>query len=192
MKMTFPAAARLPSCDGDGRAIHIHLSLPNLVEPGPSQSVIRWCDLAWYGVLKFVGSVSGRVRSHISRVGGWAAALDGLDNLEDGVLGGRYVFGEADLAGSPTVGRLPLEAQRLRATDGHDIPLHDVHILVQAVARRTVLAGIVGAVWLERIGVGRRVAVWDWLLDPDVSVSERDKDEQGPGGQYRAGVTHVL
>lgn len=192
MEMTFPAPARLPGRDGDGRAVHVHFSLPNFVEPGPSQSVVRRCNLVWYRVLEFVGSVSSRVGSHIARVGGWAAALDGLDDLEDGVLGGRYVLCQADLAGSPTMGCLPLEAQRLRATDGHDIPLHHVPVLVEAAARKTVLAGIVGAVFQQRIGVGRWVAVRDWLLDPDMSESRGKKNEQGPGGQIFSGMTHVV
>ena len=169
MKMTFPAPARLPGRDGDGCAVHVHLSKSIFVEPGPGQSVIRRCDLVRYGVIEFVGSVSEWVGSHIAWVRRWATAFDGLDDLEDGVLGGRYVLCEADLTGSPTVGCLALEAQRLRATDGHDIPLHHVPVGVEAAARKAVLAGIVGAVSQERIGVGRGAAVWDWLLNPDMS-----------------------
>lgn len=171
MKMTFPPPARLSSGDRNRGAVHVHLPIPVLIEPGPCKGVICRGDLIWYGVLEFVGSVSGWIRAHVARVGGWAAALDGLDNLEDGVLGGRQVLCQADLAGSAPVGCLPLEAQRLGATDGHDIPLHDVPILVEAAGRLTIFAGVVGAVLLERVCVGWWVAVWDWLLDPDMGLS---------------------
>ena len=192
MEMTFPAPARLPGRDGDGRAIHVHLSLPNLVEPGPSQSVIRRRDLVRDSVLEFVSSVSGRVGSHIARIGGWATAFNGLDDLEDRILGGRYVLGEADLAGSATVGCLALEAQRLRATNGHDIPFHDVPVVVETPWRKAVLAGPVGAIFQQRVRVGRWVTVWDWLLDPDMGEGRGKKNEQGAGGHHCPGVTHVV
>ena len=83
--------------------------------------------------------------------------MDGLDDFEDGVFGWWGIAGEGDLTGASAVGGLALEADGLRAVDGHDVPLCDV---VDSIA---LFAGPVGARRFERIGVEGCSAVRDGL-----------------------------
>ena len=56
---------------------------------------------------------------------GWTAALDGFDDLENGIFGWWIVGREGDLACASAVGCLALEAKGLRLADGHDVPFGD-------------------------------------------------------------------
>ena len=33
--------------DRDGSAVHVHFSVPNLVEPSPCERVVAWCYIFW-------------------------------------------------------------------------------------------------------------------------------------------------
>lgn len=87
------------SWHGDRSAVHIHLPITNLVEPGPGQRVVL---AGWDGVRdgegEFVGAEAERVGTHVAGVGGWTAPLDGLDDFEDRVFGGWSVGRQRDLA----------------------------------------------------------------------------------------------
>ena len=60
----------------DGRAVHIHLPLADLVEPGEGESIIPGCDLRRDAVLELVGAVAEGVFADVARVLGGTAALD--------------------------------------------------------------------------------------------------------------------
>jgi len=83
----------------DRGAVHIHLSITNLVEPGPGQRVVlAGRDGVGDGEGEFVGAEAERVGTHVAGVGGWTAALYGLDHFEDRVFGGWSVRGQRHLA----------------------------------------------------------------------------------------------
>lgn len=80
------AGAAAATADLDGSAVHVHLAVTGLVEPGPGEEGIA------------AGGVSGD--GEVVAVGEWAASHHGLDDLE----GGASVEGEGDLARSTVVG----------------------------------------------------------------------------------------
>lgn len=64
-----------------------------------------------------------RIGADVPRVGGRTASFDGLDDLEDRILGRRRVRGKRDLAGTSAMRSLSLEVDGLRLTNRHDVHL---------------------------------------------------------------------
>lgn len=106
----------------DGRAVHVHLAIADLVEPRPGERVIL---PRGHGVGdregELVGAEAEGVGAYVAGVGGGAAAFDGFNDFEDGVFGRGRVGCEGDLAGAAAVGGLALEADGLGLVDGHDV-----------------------------------------------------------------------
>lgn len=127
----------------DGSAVHVHLAVADLVEPGPSH-----CQLTLRKRLRN-GEVVGTERATLCvevalRVRGRAATNDRVDDLPLGVLGGLQVLSDGDLARSATVGSSLVGRERDSdvRTDG---PLvHSCNLVADT------LAGEVGARGLER------------------------------------------
>ena len=158
--------------------------MADFVEPGPGEGVVCRGDGGGDGKGEGVGSVAERIGAHVARVRGGAAALDGLEDFEDGVFGRWGVAGEGDLTGASAVGGLALEADGLGAVDGHDVPLGD---FVGSVA---LFAGPVGAGGFERVGVEGCGAVRDGLDQFDVGVGEAH--EEGPRGRRTVVEMHFV
>jgi len=80
--------------DGDGRAVHVHLAVTDLVEPGPGENGIASWDVGdgegvcgWAVSGCVVASVTGDTLD-------WAASFDGVDDFEDAVFGWGFVVGD--------------------------------------------------------------------------------------------------
>ena len=152
-------------CHRDWRAVHVHLPLPDLVEPCPCQRVVPCRNNIRDRKCEVVSTVAKWISPHIPRVGGRTPALDRLDDFEDRVLRRRSIVRERDLTGASAVGGLALKGDGLLAVDGHDVPLRDI---VDAWA---LLARPVGTGRFERVGVERRGAVGDRLDEFDVCMA---------------------
>lgn len=80
------AATFFAAGDADWSAVHVHLAVTSLVEPGPGEEGIT------------VGDISGDLE--VVLAGEWASTHHGLDGLE----GGATVEAEGDLARATVVG----------------------------------------------------------------------------------------
>lgn len=157
--------------DVDGGAVHVHLTVADRVEPGPSKSGLTGFDALWDGEAESVDTVvavglcvAALPRATVATtwtlvaigevtpgVGG-AATLDGVEHppavgvLELGRVG---LVGDGDLAGSATVdsgvlvGSAGVEDQILLGTDGH--------VDTASTGRSDAVARKIGAGGVERV-----------------------------------------
>ena len=107
--------------DGDGGAVHVHLSIADLVEPRPRERVVTGCDAFGDRKLKLTGSVAVWILGKISSDARWATAFDRVDDLPLAVLARLLVGGEGNLAGASAVDSATCEAQSLIRPDRHDV-----------------------------------------------------------------------
>lgn len=105
--------------DYDGRAVHVHLPVAHVIEPGPGERVVSCSDTIRDGILEGRRIHRGGVFAEVAWGGVGAPTLDRVDHHPFAALGGLEVFGEGDLAGSATVRSAALELQGLLSTDGH-------------------------------------------------------------------------
>lgn len=103
--------------DSDGGAVHVHLSVADLVEPGPGEGVLARGEISGKGNIVGVEAlcVVGVLRE-ISRSVGRAATHDSVDDLPLAVLGRSGVGGDGELARTATVDGGALEGDRLGLT----------------------------------------------------------------------------
>ena len=66
----------------DGRTVHVHLAVSDLVEPSPCEGIFARSDALWDAVIErgWIGGVG--VATDVACAGGGTAALDGVDDLE--------------------------------------------------------------------------------------------------------------
>lgn len=152
-------------------AVHVHLPVPNLIEPSPSQGIICRLHHIRDRKVERIRTLRQRVRTHIPRICRRTTAFDRLDDFEHRFFVWGGIFCQSDLAGAAAVGGLTYEGDGLGSVDGHDVPLCD------GVAVRALFAGPVGAGGLERVGVEGCGAVGDWLLEFDVGGCEVGNEE---------------
>ena len=99
--------------DGDGSAVHVHLSVADLVEPGPGEGVLASGKVFGHGNIVAVQARSVLdVLGEIARGVGRAATHDGVDDLPLAVLG-RSASGDGELARTATVDGRALELDLL-------------------------------------------------------------------------------
>lgn len=137
--------------DLDGCAVHVHLTVADLVEPGPCERVCPRSDALRDGKVvrvrvRSVGIFSKVTRSVFRR----ATAFDRVDDHPFGALRCRVVGGERDLTRTTTMYSLAGEGQFLRGADGH--------VCDGSTRVACGFAGEVGTVGNERAVVG--TAVW--------------------------------
>lgn len=105
--------------DSDRCAVHVHLAIADLVEPGPGEHVLAGGQVLGDVEAVLEGHLQVGVVAQVARsVLGRAAALDGLNDLPDRVDGGLEVSGDGDLAGAAAVDGGALEGQLLGAALG--------------------------------------------------------------------------
>lgn len=119
--------------DGNGSAVHVHLAIADLVEPGPGEQRISSWGIAGDVQVEFLAAAQG------------AATDVGVDNRPCAAL----IVGESSLAGSPVVGCSTLDREVGRAAS---IPGDDGFPFGGAQIRVVSLAGEVGAVSFKRRG----------------------------------------
>ena len=182
------ALAAAGASDSDGGAVHVHLTVADLVEPSPGKSVLAGSQVG--GDLEVVGEGDGSlgvVTDVAGSVTGRAATLNGVDDLPDGVAGGGEVGGDGDLARTTTVDGSALEGEGLGAALG--VAVGDA---VGVVGDR--LAGEVGAVGEERAVVDS--AVGNRVGHEDVSASNGnqsgERESLGEHLEKLLGIRKVL
>ena len=107
--------------DGDGRAVHVHLAVANLVEPGPREHIVASVDAFRNAELECVSTGAGWVFGQVPGGTGGAAALDGVDHHPLGAGRGRFVRGQGDLARAAAMHGRAGKGERLVDADGHDV-----------------------------------------------------------------------
>lgn len=105
--------------DGDGSAVHVHLAVANLVEPGPGEGGLAGWEIVRDLESKLSGAVAVWIGGKVARGVGGAASDDGVDDFERALLGGILVVGDAELAGATTVDGAAEEAQGLGRAERH-------------------------------------------------------------------------
>lgn len=103
------------SSDGDWSAVHVHFSVADFVEPGPSEGCGSSWETCWDG--EGVGvwvCLAGRVTVVSWDVLHWATTFDRVDDLEDAALGWVCVVGDRELARSSSVNSASDEGNGLR------------------------------------------------------------------------------
>jgi hypothetical protein len=158
--------------DRNGSAVHVHLTVSDLVEPAPGEDVVASSKVLRNREVVLVrdlgiGAATGQVSDLVlSR----AATLDGLDDLPDRVLGRVQVGGDRDLARATAVDSGTLEGELLSAALLIDV------LSLTATLNGT-LAREVGAISLQR------AAVWaaqrDRVGHDDVSRGHRGQAHHG-------------
>ena len=135
-----------PAGDGDGRTVHVHLAITDLVEPSPSEHVVARLDA--FGDAKLECGVVVFAAVHVPACVrfGRAAAFDGVDDHPPRARRGWGVRRQGDLAGAATVHGGANKGERLVDADGHDV----VGALGVVGYSGLMLAGEVSAVGNER------------------------------------------
>lgn len=171
--------AALGAVDGDGRAVHVHLAVADVVEPGPGED-----GVAAGGVLGD-GEVPGGLEGAVAQVG--------LDDLP----GGAAVVGQRGLAAAAAVGRRALDGEAVGLAG---LPLGDGSASRGAEVAEEPLAGEVGAALGQRavhavvdLGGVRVVlgAEGGRVAHLHVSGGEGDHTEGGGGRGERESVLHL-
>ena len=143
--------------DGDGSAVHVHLTVSDLVEPGPRESVASRLNVVRDGILKLGSARAVGIAADVASSAGRASSLDGEDDLEGRVFGRLHVFRQSDLTASATVRCASGKGECLRAADGHFILLfrravHTGALLARVVAPRSIQRAVVQRIWAVGIG----------------------------------------
>ena len=157
--------------DGDGGAVHVHLTVADLVEPGPGEGVLAWGDTFGDGELEFAGAGTVGVATNVAGCGGGTATDDRVDDLPLGAGGWGLVGGEGDLAGSTAMSGTADEGEGLIHSDGHGVAR-----AFSFVDSGPLLAGEVGAVGCERAVVEGGLAVGNGRAHHHVSVGAGEED----------------
>lgn len=159
--------------DGDGSAVHVHLTVTDAVEPGPGHGVLATADAIGDGEVEVSGDLVGLTAREVTlRVDG-AATLNGLDDHPVGVLGRIAVRGQANLARTTTVGSTALEGQRDGVTNAVGV------FLAHVVDTGALLAGEVTAISRQRRVVQRVLAIGHRVGHDQMSVDRRDTQKGG-------------
>ena len=156
--------------DGDGGAVHVHFTVADLVEPGPSEGVLAGGDTFGDGVLELAGAGAVGVASDVAGSACGAATDDGVDDLPLGAGGRSFIGGERDLAGSTTMGGAADEGEGLVDANGHDVAC-----TLSGVNSGPLLAGEIGAVGCERAVVESGLAVWNGRAHHHVTMDAREE-----------------
>lgn len=141
------------SGNSERSAVHVHLSVANLVEPSPGKSVVT--SRKFLGDIKVVCERAGAIgicREVPWSVFGRAATFNGFDYLPNGVLGGLQVSGDRNLARTTTMYGAANEFQCLLAALGVDIA-GTSDSRVGALARK------IGAITFEGAVVDLRIVI---------------------------------
>lgn len=108
--------------DFDRCAVHVHLTVADLVEPGPREGVCSWSDACRNGktvgirVRSRGGVVCSKVACHVlSR----ATSLDRVNDHPFRALRCRCIGSKRDLTRSTAMHRFAQEGERLRGADSH-------------------------------------------------------------------------
>jgi hypothetical protein len=153
--------------DLNGGAVHVHLAVADLVEPRPGEVVLASRDVGDLNAVLgqrehvVIGLDVARLRSVR------AAALEGLDDLEDGADGRVHVRGDGDLARATAVddralelealGAASLESGRLDASEiGGATRVGSARGAVERGVDDTTLEGVGGRESQENVGGSRR------------------------------------
>lgn len=142
--------------DGYRGAVHVHLTVADLVEPGPGESVLAGGYTFGDGVLELACAGAVGVASDVAGSAGRAATYDGVDDLPLGAGGWGLVGGERDLARSAAVGGAADKGEGLVDADGHGVAC-----ALSCVDTGPLLAGEIGAVGCEGAVVEGGLAVWN-------------------------------
>jgi hypothetical protein len=171
--------------DGDGSALHVHLTVADLVEPAPGENVLASGEILRDVEAVLVGDIGLGVVTHVAGgVLGRAATLDGLDDLPDGILGGVQVSGDGDLAGATAVDGSALERELLGRALSEGV-VDAIGVVGDS------LAGEVGAIGLERAVVGTRER--DGAGKLDVCAGDGNQSGQGDNlSEHLEGVCLVI
>lgn len=172
---------RSTTSDFDGSAVHVHLAVPDLVEPGPGECVRTRSDALRDSVLIFVGaSTIWVLREIASRTPSWTASDDRVNNHPFRILGSWAVGSEGDLARAT--------AMDSRAFERKCLLLANSHIRDRSPRASSTLARKVGARCFERAAVG--VAIGRWCEHDHVGV-RGGQESQGRGGENGFERRHV-
>jgi hypothetical protein len=80
--------------NGNWCTVHVHLTVTDLVEPSPGDDCVSSWDIwDWESVLGWGWGASVVTGVSCNSLN-WATSLDGVDDLEDGVLGWDLVVGD--------------------------------------------------------------------------------------------------
>lgn len=140
----------------DWSAVHVHLTVSDLVEPGPSEGCISSGEGGWDGVGIGVGVDLTRIIAVVSSdVFHGAATLDGMNDFPDTACGGLEVISDGDLARTTAVDSTTNESELLGGTKGHDIVS-----TLSSVNTGSLLAREIGSGGEERRVVEGGCAIW--------------------------------
>lgn len=162
------------SLDVDRGAVHVHFTVADFVEPGPSQSILAGRNTLWDCVLES-GQFPRRVIWEVAVDAGGTATLDRMNDLPLALSGGLHVGGQANLAGTASVDSTTHKFQSLGLSNDHVIGLNRVVVNMSSqLAREVPAIGMKGRVVQVDGPIGVRL---DHL---DVSVDD-GRGEYGSG-----------
>jgi hypothetical protein len=177
----FRRALGVASTNVDWSAVHVHLAITDLVEPGPGESGTT----AWkFGGHKEFVSVWNWLACIVSKIAGnipgWATTLNRVDNLPDTVLIRLSIVCDRNLARATA---MDCSANEAEWVGGAEIELID---LVNVVHSRSLLAGEIRSIW-SKWSVGQAgFGEWLWIAHDNVSAGDGRKAQ----GDDRVGEMH--
>ena len=108
--------------DGDRSTIHVHLTITNLVEPGPGKDGVSLGEVLGDSEGELTGTAAVGIGRQVALdTLGRTSTDDGVNDLEDTVLARVLVVRDADLARSTAVDRTAGKGQRLGGAERHDV-----------------------------------------------------------------------
>ena len=159
--------------DCDRRAVHVHFSVANLVEPSPSHRVFTVRHALRHGVLeRRVAGVSRRPIG-IASFGIRTSAENGVNDLPLTVLGGLFVESDRKLTRATSMCCATLERQRLWNANWNLVHCADI------VDSRSLFAREIRSIGFERAVVEAVRAIRYWAGDDHVCVDGRYKQTAG-------------
>ena len=105
--------------NGDGRTVHVHFTITNLVEPGPGKRVVTGCDAVGDSVLEGGRIKSTCVLADIPCRRGRASTFNGVDDHPLTVLCWLHVLCQRNLTRTAAMSSATLELKGLLGANRH-------------------------------------------------------------------------
>lgn len=169
--------------DSDRSAVHVHLTVTDTVEPGPSQGVLPGLNTVRDGEVEVGGDLAGLATTDVTLSVDRATTFERLDDHPVGVLGGFAVGGQTDLARTTTVGSTALPVQGNGVTNGVSVFLGNIVDTTALLARKVTAIGGQGGV-VERVLAVRSRVCHDQMGVDGGSTQEGGGQDVGLGEQH--------
>lgn len=106
--------------EGHRSAVHVHLAVSNLVEPGPGEDSVSGWKTSWDGEMEGIwNDLASTVTVVTGDANHRAATLDGVDDLPDTVLVWLGIVSNGDLAGATSMDCAAYKVEGLRRSQRH-------------------------------------------------------------------------